>query len=210
MTHTLHRKGTVENLSNDFVVFAITAQSVNAKGTAPAFAEFAEIVVKYNPVNYGDMKTGNIFNTSKDVLFSSTKDNSIFHAVFTDETTVAKVLAELKERDLGLSIVVSGLTDHTTTCCQEAGLKLHSMNKSLGIWGATDRLPADDVVQVTTMCGHGMVAFGLVEDLAERVSKGMDAMKASKEMAKLCHCGVFNTDRGASILEKMAAEINKK
>ena len=210
MTHTLHRKGTEENLKNDFVVFTIAAQSVNAKGTAPLYAEFAEIVLKYNPVNYGDMKTGNIFNTTKDVLLSSTKDNSIFHAVFTDEDTVAKVLCELKERDLGLSVVVSGLTEHTSACCQEAGLKLNSVNKSLGIWGDVDRLPADDVVQISTMCGHAMVAFSLVEHLADEVSKGMDAMKASEEMAKLCHCGVFNTVRGANILEKMAAEINKK
>ena len=61
MTHTLHRSGNYENLTNDYVIFAIAAQTVNAKGKAPQFKQFADIVLKYNPVNFGDMKTGNIY-----------------------------------------------------------------------------------------------------------------------------------------------------
>ena len=53
MSHTLHRYGTAENLKGDYVVFAIAAQTVNAKGIHPEFVEFEKIARKYNPVNFG-------------------------------------------------------------------------------------------------------------------------------------------------------------
>ena len=146
MTHTLHRKGTVESLSNDFLVFAIAAQGINSSGSASKFPKIMEVMLSYNPVNYGDMRTGNSYSVSKEQILNSFKDNSIFHAVYTDAETVAKVLAELKKLDTGLSVVVSGLTDKVVDCCQKNGLKEHTINKSLGIWGNTDRLPAEDVV----------------------------------------------------------------
>ena len=110
MSHTLHRYGINEaDLQDDYVVFAI-------------FREFEKIVMKYNPVNYGDMRTGNKFNVGMETVGSSYHDNSIVHAVFTDEATVTKVLKDLYEANLDLSIVVSGLTDHTAACCHGAGI----------------------------------------------------------------------------------------
>ena len=100
----------------------ITCQTVNAKGSAPKFKEFADIVLKYNPVSFGDMKTGNNFNLSMGEIHSNYRDNSIVHAVFNDEETVAAALKELKEADLGVSIVVSGLLQQTAECCRAAGL----------------------------------------------------------------------------------------
>lgn len=205
MTHTLHRRGTAENLAGDYVVFAITAQTVNAKGSAPKFKQFADIVLKYNPVSFGDMKTGNQFSVGLEKIQESYQDNSIVHAVFTDEETVAQVLKELKEADLGISIVVSGLLEPVAECCHKAGLAPHTVEHSLGIYGRTDKLPREEVLEISTMCGHGMVAFSLVEHLAERVKKGtITAEKAAEQLAKQCHCGVFNPVRAARILKKMA------
>lgn len=207
MTHTLHRKGTSENLKNDYVVFAITAQTVNAKGSAPKFAKFGEIVLKYNPVSFGDMKTGNQFSVGMDEIKKGYRDNSIVHAVFTDPEIVAKVLKELAEADLGISIVVSGLLEGTKECCSKAGIKPHTVEHSLGIHGRTEKLPAEEVLQLSTMCGHGMVAFSLIEFLADKVKQGkMSAEKAAERMAKQCHCGVFNPVRGAEILKLMAQQ----
>ena len=105
MSHTLHRYGINEaDLQDDYVVFAIAAQTVNAKGIHPQFREFEKIVMKYNPVNYGDMRTGNKFNVGMETVGSSYHDNSIVHAVFTDEATVTKVLKDLYEANLDLSI----------------------------------------------------------------------------------------------------------
>ncbi len=209
MSHTLHRYGINEtDLKDDFVVFAIAAQTVNAKGISPQFKEFEKVVMKYNPVNYGDMRTGNQFNVGLETVGSSYHDNSIVHAVFTDEDTVAKVLKDLYDANLDLSIVVSGLIEHTAECCHEAGISPHTVEYSMGIWGKTERLPAEDILRVSTMCGHGMLAFNLIKDLSTKVAKGVITSKqASEKLAGLCHCGVFNPVRAARIIDKIAADI---
>ncbi|MGB4439122.1 MAG: hypothetical protein WBJ13_07850, partial [Sedimentibacter sp.] len=193
MTHTLHRSGNYESLSEDYVIFAIAAQTVNAKGKAPQFKQFADIVLKYNPVNFGDMKTGNVYGVGIDEIKEGYKDNSIVHAVFKDQETLTKALKEVKDAHLDLSIVLSGLIQHTNECCSNIGITPHTVEHSLGIHGRLDYLPEDKVLEVSTMCGHGMVAFSLVEDLAEKVAKGrLTAEKAGEKLAKQCHCGVFN------------------
>jgi len=209
MSHTLHRYGISEaDLQDDFVVFAIAAQTVNAKGINPEFKVFEEIVTKYNPVNYGDMRTGNKFNVGMDVVNASYKDNSIVHAVFTDEDTVAKALKDLADANLNVSIVVSGLTEHTAECCHKAGIAPHTVNHSMGIWGKTERLPSEDVLRVSTMCGHGMISFNLIKDLSNKVAKGsMTSQQAAEKLAGLCHCGVFNPVRAARVIEKIAADM---
>ncbi len=206
MTHTLHRRGSAESLADDFVVFAIAAQGFNAEGAAKKFEKFFEIVKKYNPNNFGDMRMGNSLVAGEDVIRKSFKDNSIVHAVFNDEDTVTKVLKELKDADLGLSIVVSGLVHKTDECCRKVGLEMHTVEKSLGIIGKTSRLPDESVLEVTTMCGHGMIAFNLVKKLADDVKKGRTSPdKAAKEIAKQCVCGVVNIPRVERLIKAMAS-----
>ncbi len=205
MTHSLHRHGTVENLREDYVVFAIAAQTVNAKGKAPVFGEFFKIVNKYKPVFCGDMKTGNVLAVGLDAIADGHQDNSIVHAVYTDKNTVAQVLNELRQADLGLSIVVSGLLDHVDTCCGQAGLKRHTIEHSLGIHGNTKRLPKDQVLEISTMCGHGMVAFNLITHMVDEIKAGKKTpVQAADELAAQCHCGIVNPARAAKLLQLMA------
>jgi len=206
MSHTLHRYGPDKaSLEKDYVVFAIAAQTVNAKGINPEFKVFEEIVRKYNPVNFGDMKTGNEFVLPKEVITASYADNTIVHAVFTDKETVAAVLKDLAGANLSVSIVVSGLLEETAECCHKAGIEPHTVEYSLGIMGKTELIPDPNVVQISTMCGHGMVPFNLIKDLSAKVTKGtMTARKAAEKLAGLCHCGVFNPDRAEEILKLMA------
>ena len=205
MTHTLHRAGNKDSLKDDFVVFAIAAQTVNAKGMAPKFGEFFEIVKKYNPNNFGDMKTGNSFKPGLETIEEGWKDNSIVHAVFNDEETVTKVLKELKEKDTGLSIVVSGIIHEIDECCQKNDLTMHTVENSLGVWGNTDRLPSKDVLEVGTMCGHGMISFNLIKKLAEDVQKGKTtSTNAAKKIATQCFCGIVNVPRTARLIQAMA------
>ncbi|MCL4424628.1 MAG: hypothetical protein M1553_04035 [Firmicutes bacterium] len=204
MTHSLHRQGTPENLSNDFVVFAIAAQGINAEEAAPRFDRFAETVLRHNPVSFGDMRTGNYFATPLENIRSSFRGNSIVHAVFNDEETVTAVLKELREADLGISIVVSGLFAPVHQACRRAGTQVHTIEHSLGIWGRTERLPAPGVLQLTTMCGHGMIAFSLVEYLLGEIEKGYRTSKdAARELAAQCQCGIFNPVRAEGILQAM-------
>lgn len=208
MTHTLHRYGSYENLQNDYVVFAIAAQKVNAKGTATLFRDFYNIVNKYEPVNIGDMVTGNMYALEKGIIENGTKDNSIFHAVFTNVNTVVQVLKDLKEADLGLSIVVSGILEHVDKCCREAGLQRHTIENSLGILGNLQRLPSEKVLEINTMCGHGMVAFQLIDSMAKMVRDGEKTeLEAAEVLASQCHCGIVNPIRAAEILREMANSI---
>jgi hypothetical protein len=205
MTHTLHRHGTAANLENDYVVFAIAAQTVNAKGKAPVFGNFFEIVNKYNPVFAGDMKTGNVLSAGLQAIAEGHRDNSIVHAVYTDKNVVAQVLRELKEAELGLSIVVSGLLDHVDACCSQAGIQRHTIEHSLGIHGNTNLLPENKVLEISTMCGHGMVAFNLINHMVDEIkSDRKTAWEAANELAAQCHCGIVNPVRAAELLALMA------
>lgn len=204
MTHTLHRTGTLGSLEHDYVVFAMAAQGINRNGAAKKLRKFLEIVLKYNPVNFGDMKTGNAISVGRDKVMAGIQDNSIVHGVFTDTDTVARLLDELREVDLGVSVVVSGLLEHVDQCCRNAGLRRHTVEYSLGVWGRTDLLPEREVLEISTMCGHGMVSFNLIRHLAEQVErKRLTPEVAARELAANCHCGVFNPERAAMLLRKM-------
>lgn len=207
MSHTLHRQGTMENLADDYVILAMSAKGINEKGSAAKLQEFLRIALYYNPVNVGDIKTGNIYQVDPEQIIQQIKDTSIVHAVFTDPNTVAEVLQKVREADLGMSVVVSGLFEPVSECCHRIGQKSapHTIEYSLGVWGQTDRLPADFVLEIGTMCGHGMVSFNLVLDAIERVkSGGVSAEDAARRLAEPCVCGVFNPTRAAKLLRAMA------
>ncbi len=205
MTHTLHRRGTPENLANDYVVFAMSAKGINEKDSATKMRQFMQIAQRYNPVNLGDMKTGNTYSVGTEKVMADIKDTSIVHVVFTDLETVAKVVQEVKDADLGMSVIISGLFDSAKECCQKTGLTLHTVEHSLDIWGKTEKLTPGDVLEVTTMCGHGMVAANLVVSMAEDIKAGrLSPEEAAEELAKQCCCGIFNPVRGAELLGAMA------
>jgi hypothetical protein len=206
MTNTLHRQGASENLKNDFVIFMTTAKGVNREGSASKIKEFARICLKHHPVNLGSGRKGNILRGDIDVeeLVSSLKDGENAAAVFTDLDTLQKVVEELIQADLGISINVSGLLEEVQGCCRKAGIERHSAEHSLGFWGAKDRLPEREVLEFNTLCGHGMVSFNLIRKLIEYVRlRRLSPKQAAKIMAKGCTCGVFNPVRAEMLLEKI-------
>jgi hypothetical protein len=204
MTHTLHRQGTVKDLREDFVVFTMSAKTVNAKGSGEKMRRFFEILEKYNPVNCGDMKTGNILNLDRDMIHDGIQDTSIVHFVFTDKAVVGKVLRELEEAQLGISVVVSGLVEETDALCKQAGLRMHTVEFSGGVHGRLELLPEKPVLEITTMCGHGMVAGNLVKEMVRQIKKGKKSLEeAGLELARPCQCGVFNPKRTEALLKKL-------
>ena len=206
MTNTLHRQGTSESLKNDYVIFAHTAEGITREGSAPKLQEFMKICLKYDPVNIGDGKQGNIHQDNIDIqrLISNQGDGAGAAAVFTDLNTLQKVIEELIKADLGISINISGLLDGVQQCCRNAGIERHSVEHSLGFWDAKDRLPEREILKFNTMCGHGMVSFNLIRKMIEYVKlRRLTTKKAAKIMAKCCECGVFNPLRAEMLLEKM-------
>ena len=202
MTHTLHRLGNTKNLGGDFVVFAMSAKGINENGSAQALCKFLEIALEYDPINMGDMKTGNILKTSKEEIFNKIQDVSIVHAVFSKEEKVAALLNHLKKADLGVSVVVSGLFDRVKAVGESAGLKQHTMECSAGIWGKMEKLPPAETLQITTMCGHGMVTANLVAHYVKQIKFGkITTAEAAKKLAEPCECGVFNIERAEKLLQ---------
>jgi len=207
VTHTLHRQGMPENLQNDYVVFAMSAKDHNEVGSAANMQAFLRIVGRHNPINMGDMKTGNCFHAGTEDIEANVQDTSIVHAVFADIDSVAVVVKEIQEAELGLSVVVSGLLDPVREMCRELGLTPapHTVEHSLGVWGKVELLPAEEILEISTMCGHGMVSFGLVQEAVADVRAGKSTPEeAAKKLAEPCVCGVFNPARAAVLLKRMA------
>jgi len=205
MTNTLHRQGAVEDLKEDYVVFVTMARGINREGSAPKIHEFLRICQKHNPVNIGSSKLGTVLQDDVDFqdLVTKLKDGSTSAAVFTDLDTLQKVLAELIEADLGISINVSGLLDGVQECCHGNGIERHSVEHSLGFWGSRDRLPEREVLEINTLCGHGMVSFSLIHKMMEYVKmRRLTPKEAAEIMGRCCECAVFNTTRAEHLLEK--------
>ncbi len=206
MSHTLHRQGTTQSLGGDFIVFSMSAKEYNHVGSARMLAEFLRIARKYGPANMGDIKTGNMQKVLPEDIISRVQDTSIVHAVFDNPAAVAGVLSELRERDLGVSVIVSGLFDEVGRCLHAAGLEAHTIEHSLGIKGQTSRLAPSSLLQVTTMCGHGMVSANLVSKAIVDIKRGRATpQEAARTIARPCECGVFNPARAARLLGDLAA-----
>jgi hypothetical protein len=206
MTNTLHRRGTPTSLKNDYVIFCTMAKGINSKGSGPKIQEFIRICLKYNPVNMGDGHMGNILqeDVGAQKFLADRGDGEGAAAVFTDLDTLQKVIDELIRADLGISINVSGLLEEVQGCCRKAGIERHSVEHSLGIWGAKDRLPEREILEVNTLCGHGLVSFNLIRKMVEYVKlRRLTPQKAAHIMAKCCECGAFNPVRAEQLLEKM-------
>ena len=209
MTNTLHRRGTAEELEGDYVIFTTTARGINREGSAAKIHEFLRICNKYNPINAGSSRKGNILQDGIDFpyLIAELGDGATSAAVFTDLDTLKKVIAELIEADLGISINVSGLLDGVQECCRAGGTERHSVEQSLGFWGANDRLPERDILEINTLCGHGLISFNLIHKMIEQVKmRQLTPAEAARIMGKCCECGVFNTVRAEQLLEKMLLE----
>jgi hypothetical protein len=205
MTHSLHRRGERESLENDFVVLGCPATGVNKKGSAPKTRKFLSICYENGPVNLGDMKTGNVFNTTMDDILNHVTDGTIVQCTFDNRERVVALLKQLKDDKPGISIIISGLTDVVQQCMDEAGLgRIHSLEYSMGTWGKTEKLPDYEVLELTTMCGHAMISANLVDKLVRDIKRGRKTVEeAVLEMTRCCTCGNFNLTRAAQLLRKL-------
>ena len=150
MTNTLHRQGVVKDLENDYVLFATTAKGITREGSAPRIQEFMHICLRHHPINMGDSKQGNLLQDDINIhnLIRNQKDGAGAAAVFTDLDTLTRVVGELIDADLGISINISGLVGPVQECCHSNGIERHSAEQSLGFWGAADRLPEREVLEL--------------------------------------------------------------
>ena len=206
MTHSLHRRGDRESLKEDFVVLGCPSTGINKKGSAPKTREYLRIAYTHHPINEGDMKTGNIYNTTIDEILDRVTDGTIVQVTYDCRENVVALLKELKEKRPGISITVSGVTDIVQGMMDEAGLgRIHTVEYSMGTWGKTERLPDFDVLRITTMCGHAMIANDLVGKMLRDVKRGRRTLdEVAVVMAECCTCGNLNLTRAKKILTEMS------
>jgi hypothetical protein len=217
MTNTLHRYGSAESLEDDYIVFAMPARGFNQAHAVEAQRRFLEMARKHKPVNAGDASHGAVFQPSAnlnpsvhwrrgdtadyDRLLTSVSSPTTVAAVFDSPERVIAFIRDLKQADLGLSINISARLDKARECAEQAGITRHSVEYSLGFFGQTDRLADRRTLELSTMCGHGMLSFSLVRKLLEWVKQGRRTPEqAATTMARFCSCGVFNPSRACRLL----------
>ena len=205
MTHTNHRVG--DHLEEDYIILIMPSRGINVEGSGPKLRRYLEMALENGAIKIGDARLGNEYHQgSVEKVLENMEDQAVVQAVFKDRTTLVKALKAYKEADLGLSVVVSGLFDHVGECCKEVGLERHTINQSMGRWGNTDRLPPTEVLQLNTMCGHGMVAVGLIKEVIEDIkSENCTIEEGAERLFAPCMCGIFNPHRAALILKEMTA-----
>jgi len=209
MTHTNHRRGTVESLARDYIFTTMAAKGVNVAGTGERMQKFYEIVAKYQPTFLGDAARGNQLTIGVKALVEGADDKTIAHAVFRDADTVAAVIRDLVDAGFDRSVVVSGLFDKVAECCHKAGLGTpHTIEFSLGTWGKTEKMAPMEELEVMTMCGHAQVPAALVRHMALQVKAGrLTAEEAGLRLGRQCTCGIFNVARAAELVAAMAAKV---
>jgi len=203
MTHSLHRLGSVEELRNDYVLLVTPAIGFNHEGKKAALQKVVDIVFDVGPNNIASIEaTGTIFTgTTKDDIKNNIHDKGRVRCCFDSGEKMEQVLRRLAEADLGLSITVSGLIDEVLPMARRAGFEPHTINLSLGVHGNTGCLPGDRVREITTMCGHGLVATKLAEAMIKEVKAGRKSLEeAAVKLAQPCFCGIFNVERAKQIL----------
>jgi len=210
MTHTLHRTGDTDSLQTDFVLLVLPDKDFNAEGSSEKMKQFWDLFSRHQGgiVNYGNCSSGNSHRFSIADL-KETK-NSILNVVFKDRGGLKACLQEIKDRDFGISIIISGLYEEVRKICDEIGLSPHTVGVSLGFHGKTEKLPDNRVLDITTMCGHHMVSHNLVRKMVKEINdKKRTCNEAATELSKQCVCGAFNPFRAEKILEKMAGLMVK-
>ncbi len=210
MSHALHRHGTAKQLQNDYTFYARASRYVNREGCGPKLRKILSLALEEkNLINYGSSHAGKSFQAGlKPDEYAATLDKAYGVAgCFSDKEAVRSFLQKLKKADTGISIVISGLIDEIVKIAREIDLKPHTAFLSLGVQGKRALLPEDEVQQITTMCGHGMVSSKLTMAVMDRVKAGkMTPEKGALLLAQPCPCGIFNTERCEAILKASGQE----
>jgi hypothetical protein len=218
MTNTLHRYGNAQSFEDDYIVFASPSKGKNDQGSIPKLKKFLEMALPFKPVNIGDPPHGGALRPSRKETIASHWHRDVephlravidgidepasVAAVFDNLAAAENFLKVVKEADLGLSVNISASIEGAQKCCKFAGIAPHSIGYSLGFEGKLEKLPNTQILELTTMCGHGMISSSMGKKMIDWVKEGRRTPEqAVTYMARFCSCGVFNPSRAKRILE---------
>ena len=200
MTHTLNRTGLKSHPScKEYIFLCMIPAADKGKKTSEMVA-ICDILIKHNPLNMIGLPA----DLDEAGLYKMAQRSTILTAVFNDQATIEDVVKEIKEKDFGISVVLSGLFDDINTICQNTGACEHTHNISLGIFGKTDRLPDEKTLEITTQCGHALISSQYVDYIVKQIKKGkITSEEGMKKLVKPCVCGIANPERIKASLEEM-------
>ena len=204
MSHSLHRRGTPETLSKDYILLVTAAKGYNTEGAKEKMRQVLDLMWEIGPINTGSNETGTILSgvSIEEIKAGFTKVPRV-RCCFDSREKIRETIRRLIEMDLGLSVTVSGPRESIEEICAEFGIKPHSVNFSLDIWGKKEDLPEEEILEFITMCGHGMISRSLVIDTIEKVKKGrLTPEQAAVRIGSPCVCGFFNPTRAIEALKK--------
>jgi len=197
LTHTLHRKGIEKDLNRDYVILAMISAGVNDH---------------YDDVRQKMVKIGEIFNEHNPINIMSElgwRTSATITAAYNDIEIVNKIIQILKEEDLGISIVISGLISEIENVLKEVDLDIHTVHFSLGTFGhrKNEILPSEKLLEITTMCGHHTVSPQSITHYVNLIKRGKTTIeKAASKLTRPCVCGIVNTSRIIEILATLVKE----
>jgi hypothetical protein len=214
----LHRYGKASGFADDYIVFAMPSRGKNDDGAIEKLKTFLRICVRHEPSNIGasgqgsyrpsrSLNPGVHWNRDVSPDFESVIDGvhkaGTAGAVFDSKAKAIRCLADVIEADLGLSVNISTSVEGAKETGEACGIHRHSVEYSLGFIDPNDRLPRGQVLELATMCGHGMVSFGLAQKMLDMVREGRRTPEqAVATMARFCPCGVYNPSRALRLIEE--------
>ena len=228
MTNTLHRYSehyafetalNPEPIRDDYIVFAMSSRGINDDNLVEKYRTFPRLALKHNPINIGDATKGGMIRPRQDMnptahwrrdqrsdpeqVIAGIEGHTTVAAVFDNYEAMERFVEELKAVDLGVSINISAPMDEAYRCCKAAGITRHSVEYSLGFRGRVDKLPDATTLELSTMCGHGMVSANFANKMLEWVRENRRTPEeAARYMARFCICGVFNLTRAEHIIKR--------
>ena len=229
MTNTLHRYSehyapepppNPAPVRDDYIVFAMSSRGLNDDKLVEKYRTFLRLALKHDPVNIGDATKGGIIRPRQDMnptahwrrdnrpspeqVIDGIEGHTTVAAVFNNYEAMKEFVKELRAANLGISINVSAPMDEALRCCEETGITRHSVEYSVGFRGRVDKLPDGTTLELSTMCGHGMVSAKFTQKLLEWVKENRRSPEeAARYMARFCICGVFNTTRAERIIRQV-------
>jgi len=200
MTHTLNRTGLSVKRSGEEIIILCMVHYKYKERSVEAMRELVRTILKYDPENFIGLPLG----LSKEDVIALVPRGGVATAVFTDKEILGKLVQEIKAKNLGISVVLSGLFADIREICENAGLEENTTNYSAGIFGKTSLLPDYLTLDITTQCGHGLVSAHYAKDIVRRIKKGnLTAKEGAELLSKPCVCGIVNRKRTEEILLKM-------
>jgi hypothetical protein len=228
MTNTLHRYSEhyafeqppkPKPVQDDFIVFAMATRGINDNDLIEKYRAFLRLALKHHPVNLGDATKGGILRPRRDLnprahwrrddhsdaeeVIAGIAGHTTVAAVFDKYDNMRAFVEEVRQAQLGISVNISAPIEQAERCCRESGITRHSVEYSLGFCGRLDRLPDATVLELTTMCGHGMISANFAKKMIDWVKENRRSASAvAQTMARFCSCGVFNLTRAETILNE--------